>query len=197
MEIGGLKLQLLYEAKLDAAGSAISRRDVYPDKSAAEVRPQEGAMELAILKPNGNVAIQLRRNIPASAYFSEVSFKVRADAPALLSWALIAGPAASIYVAVEPEQESARVDYVPSGGGNADTLADVSLDGLSSGKVVTLGVAVEPGKLRLFVDGKEVEQASDERIAFQRVNAPIFFSAISSNEGSVTITGVLLYALAR
>jgi predicted Ser/Thr protein kinase len=115
-----LRGPLLYEAKLDAAGSEILRQPGPPGRTPDPnaIRTMDGAVQLTIpanqgVGPGGGsppVVMQFRRSFPAT-FFAEMDVKVAPGSQFELAWQLRRLTQASIQLAVSTWDESMELRY--------------------------------------------------------------------------------------
>jgi tRNA A-37 threonylcarbamoyl transferase component Bud32 len=214
-----LRGPLLYEAKLDAAGSEIQRGGGGPDAPAALnfIRTLDGAVQFAIPAADQNVGssgsgplplgIGWRRSFPAT-FFSEMDVEVTPGSQLELRWFLRRLAQATVALALSTGNESMQVLYVsqPAGPGQfvePETIGTpVRVSGSASGDKVTIGVAVQPdGRFVMFFNGQYVGQAADARATSAAASADgrnpkVLSINVHGQSGTLTLTGFRVYQLA-
>jgi hypothetical protein len=208
-----LRGPLIYEAKLDAAGTEIR----FPGPPGTQptsppgLRTLDGAIEFTAVDDRTPIQVNWRRQFPAT-FFAEMDVKVTPPRSQFnLSWELwrtsqAQSPQARIFLQARPPDESDDLEYQLNQGPCAPPptgcvqpefiVPSVPMPGFGSGNKVTIGIAVQPqGGFTMFLDGKVVGQGTDGRAAAIGGMNQLTVD-IHGGSGTLTLTGFRVYQLA-
>ena len=196
---------LIYEAKLDAAGSDIQRTGP-PGVTATPtpgLRTLDGAMEVTVADAQSFLVINWKRQFPATLY-AEYDLKITPGSTFEARWevwrsAREQSPQARATLTVKPSQETMALEYVSTEPGQInepETIGStVAVPGIASGDKVTIGIAVEPqGAFTMLFKGRSIGHVSDTRTT--TVGGLHLLSVdVHAGNGMMTLTGFRVYQL--
>lgn len=191
--------KMLFQAKLDAAGSDIARTNVDGDRAVQVARPSAGAIDLTAKSPGGLDLILVYS--PPLRYSAEAALVLKdATGGFKTDWIVVQGKSSQVFVTVEPQTETMRLwlgDTTTDPKGQFTALtAKVDVRGMLSGRAFTVGVVIDAPRYTVFLDGVEVGSGSADVPG--RDAAPLHFRACCGAPGSggtIAITDVRVYAL--
>jgi len=186
----GLKGALVWTAALDPA--EFSAFPGLPDAEAATVRTLPGAIEMAVMRPEGRTALEFEKLLP-ERYLAE--WDVELSGPLLVFDVRLASePDGMQYLRVATGPQALHLEEVRCAGGNCTPTPlspERSVPLAGDGRRVTLGVAAGPTGYAVFVDGARVVDASVKPMTRGLLGLEVF----GPREGTVRIVGLRLYEL--
>jgi DNA-binding CsgD family transcriptional regulator len=184
--------QLIYEAKLAGDGDGFGARYVIGDATASAIRFRPGAVEFAVVKPDGNTGDHVGV-APLSRYYIELELTVM-PASNVEFWLDLDsnGYITNIgdhLVDFETAAELMQLQYFGSGVGGQPLGPQVPVHGMQAGRKFLLGAMAAPPLYQVYLDGVRVItlQHSPSALAL----SPSF--AIFGQGGTVVLTSLRVY----
>ncbi|HEV8230067.1 MAG TPA: CHAT domain-containing protein, partial [Candidatus Limnocylindria bacterium] len=183
---------LIYEAKLDAAGSALV--PVFTSPTAVS-QPHDGSHDLVVASAKSEIAVRLAYS-PPERYAAEMLVEVRPGSTGLnLVWEVAQSGKITYTLELDPTAGSVVLrwnDNTATGG----VLAQAPMRGTLSGRQIQLGIIIDAPRYVIVVDGAAAADGQDGALKPEvRPMAIHLFGNEQNASGTVTIYAIRVYAL--
>ena len=198
---GPPKGALVFEAKLDGTPDEWDRLDIRGDPEASEVRFRQGAIEMAVLRQDGNLTVG-RESDARLRYVGEVDISVSPGSEVTFWWPFMWGDRGSdesVTVTVDILNQSLQLIHnrrcspEPCQQQPPDQLTEeIEIPELQTGRKVTLTAVVDEARYQVYLDGqKVVDLAFPEMVGRP---TPLVFH-VFGRVGVVSLLGARVYEL--